>query len=298
MNPCGSQAAQIVAEEFKARTKAQMIVEAVDTGKRERYIPGHDTIGAKSTRRQSDRNSAWRGDGPRGDARGEEPDRKRDHQAQRGRDETEGRRHRFRGDQVHRSDVGKRLSLFRSAERTGPTLQRNLKTFLPVLLLFLLGHFCIATPATLAQSAAAAPELRIGGAVPTPLVLTLADLKNMPRKTLSVTNPHDQKKETYEGVLLEDLLQKAGVTHGEHLRGAAMATYVLVEAEDGYRVIFSLAELDSGIVDSEVMVADTMDGAPLAAKQGPFRLVAPHEKRPARWVRMLKSITVVSVEGH
>jgi DMSO/TMAO reductase YedYZ molybdopterin-dependent catalytic subunit len=175
---------------------------------------------------------------------------------------------------------------------------RTLKAFPLLLIVILLGHISVAAPAVLAQTAATAPELRIGGAVPTPLVLTLADLKKMPRKTLSVVNPHDQKKETYEGVLLEDLLQKTGVAHGEHLRGAAMATYVLAEAEDGYRVVFSLAELDSGIVDSEVIVADTMDGAPLAAKQGPFRLVAPHEKRPARWVRMLKSITVVSVESH
>jgi Oxidoreductase molybdopterin binding domain len=72
-----------------------------------------------------------------------------------------------------------------------------------------------------------------------------------------------------------------------------MANYVIAEAQDGYRVVFSLAELDSGILESEVIVADTMDGAPLTAKQGPFRLVAPHEKRPARWVRMLNSLTVV-----
>jgi hypothetical protein len=60
-----------------------------------------------------------------------------------------------------------------------------------------------------------------------------------------------------------------------------METYVIAEAEDGYRVVFSLAELDSGILESEVLVADTMDGAPLAGKLGPLRLVAPHEKRPA-----------------
>ena len=71
-----------------------------------------------------------------------------------------------------------------------------------------------------------------------------------------------------------------------------MATYVLAEATDGYRVVFSLAELDSGILESGVIVADTIDGAGLGAKEGPFKLVAPHEKRPARWVRMLKSITV------
>ena len=146
--------------------------------------------------------------------------------------------------------------------------------------------------APLEQAAPATAELRISGAVSTPLVLTLADLKNMPRKKLTVVNPHDKKTEAYEGVLLEDLLRKAGVPQGEKLRGPSMATYILAEAGDGYRVVFSLAELDSGILDSEVIVADTMDGAPLGANQGPFRLVAPHEKRPARWVRMLKSITV------
>lgn len=115
----------------------------------------------------------------------------------------------------------------------------------------------------------------------------------MPRKTISVVNPHNKKTETYQGVLLEELLRRAGVPQGEQLRGPSMATYVIAGAEDGYRVVFSLAELDSGILESEVIVADTVDGAPLGAKEGPFRLVAPHEKRPARWVRMLKSITVV-----
>lgn len=148
-------------------------------------------------------------------------------------------------------------------------------------------------PAALAQTAPAAAELKIGGAVSTPLVLTLAELRNMPRKKLTVVNPHDKKTEAYEGVLLEELLRKAGVPQGESLRGPSMATYIMAEAADGYRVVFSLAELDSGILDSEVIVADTMDGAPLGAQQGPFRLVAPHEKRPARWVRMLKAITVV-----
>jgi hypothetical protein len=94
-------------------------------------------------------------------------------------------------------------------------------------------------------------------------------------------------------VALEEILHKAGVPQGEALRGPAMATYVVAEGMDGYRVVFSLAELDSGIADSEVLVADTMDGAPLGDRLGPFRLVAPHEKRPARWMRMLKSLSVV-----
>jgi len=166
-------------------------------------------------------------------------------------------------------------------------------------------HWCLFAAAALAQLFAtgssasaqtAAPsgaELKVSGAVSTPLTLTVADLKAMPRKTLTVVNPHEKKTEKYEGVALEEILRKAGVPQGDALRGPAMTTYVLAEAADGYRVVFSLAELDAGIADSEVIVADTMDGGPLGDKSGPFRLVAPHEKRPARWVRMLKSITVV-----
>jgi DMSO/TMAO reductase YedYZ molybdopterin-dependent catalytic subunit len=170
-----------------------------------------------------------------------------------------------------------------------------------------LAHWCLSAAVALAQlfaaggsaraqtAAPSAAELRVSGAVSTPLTLTVAALQAMPRKTLTVVNPHDRKTEKYEGVALEEILRKAGVPQGQALRGPAMATYVLAEAADGYRVVFSLAELDAGIADSEVIVADTMDGAALGDKLGPFRLVAPHEKRPARWVRMLKSLTVVRV---
>jgi DMSO/TMAO reductase YedYZ molybdopterin-dependent catalytic subunit len=175
-------------------------------------------------------------------------------------------------------------------------VNRNIRALFPTLLAPVLALVLLLAPKTFGQATATPPELRINGAVSTPLVLTVSDLKKMPRKTLSVMNPHDKKKESYEGVLLEELLRRAGVPQGEQLRGPSMATYVIAAADDGYRVVFSLAELDSGILESEVLVADTMDGAPLPAQLGPFRLVAPHEKRPARWVRMLKSITVVRAE--
>jgi DMSO/TMAO reductase YedYZ molybdopterin-dependent catalytic subunit len=155
--------------------------------------------------------------------------------------------------------------------------------FVSVALTQLLATGSSACAQTVAPNAA---ELKVSGAVSAPLTLTVADLKAMPRKTLTVVNPH-QKSEKYEGVALQEILRKAGVPQGDALRGPAMATYVLAEAADGYRVVFSLAELDAGIV------ADTMDGAPLGDKLGPFRLIAPHEKRPARWVRMLRSVTVV-----
>jgi DMSO/TMAO reductase YedYZ molybdopterin-dependent catalytic subunit len=153
------------------------------------------------------------------------------------------------------------------------------------------------TQAASGESKANGAQLTVGGDVLTPLSLSIADLGGFPRKTLKVMNEHTGKEETYQGVPLAEILKRAGVPEGSALRGAALATYVRAEGADGYSVVFSLAELDAGIQDSDVLVADTMDGGPIPDKLGPLRLIAPHEKRPARWVRMLRSITVVKAPG-
>jgi DMSO/TMAO reductase YedYZ molybdopterin-dependent catalytic subunit len=140
--------------------------------------------------------------------------------------------------------------------------------------------------------AAAGAQLTISGDATKPLTLFAADLAALPRKTIAVMNTHDNKQETYEGVLLSELLGRAGVAQGGKLKGAAMATYVVAAGSDGYRVVFSLAELDTDFLDSQVLIADKLDGQPLPTNVGPLRLVAPHDKRPGRWVRMLHSITV------
>lgn len=61
------------------------------------------------------------------------------------------------------------------------------------------------------KAASGPSEIKISGAVTTPLIITPEDLKKLPRKTLRVENAHSKKPEVYEGVLVEDLLQKAGV---------------------------------------------------------------------------------------
>lgn len=153
-----------------------------------------------------------------------------------------------------------------------------------------------------AQSIAVAPAngggLTVSGDVARPLSLSLYALKQMPRKTLSVKNEHAQEEETYEGVPLAAVLKQAGVPQGAQIRGKVMATYVLAEGGDGYQVLFSLPELDSDFQDSDVLVADTMGGKAINDKLGPLRLVVPHDKRPARWVRTLTSIKVVSLNKH
>lgn len=143
-----------------------------------------------------------------------------------------------------------------------------------------------------AKAATGADHLSVGGNVPKPFTLSLDDLRKLPHKTIQVMNAHEKKQETYEGVALADLLKQAGAPQGEEIRGALMTTYVIAEGSDGYRALFSLAELDSAFEDSGVLVADRLDGAPMTGDLGPLRLVVPNDKRPARWVRMLQSITV------
>jgi DMSO/TMAO reductase YedYZ molybdopterin-dependent catalytic subunit len=148
----------------------------------------------------------------------------------------------------------------------------------------------------IAQATAASDHLIITGDIPKPLSLSLDDLRHLSRTTVKATNEHEGgAQEVYEDVSLAILLKQAGAPQGSQIKGPALATYIVAEGSDGYRVIFSLAEVDSDFQDSEIVVADTLNEAPLADKIGPLRLVVPHDKRPARWVRMLQSIKIVTV---
>jgi len=69
----------------------------------------------------------------------------------------------------------------------------------------------------------------------------------------------------------------------------------VAEGADGYKAVYSVAEINPDLHDGTVIVADTMDGRPLA-EAGPLQLVAAGEKRPARWVRNLVAVKVLAVE--
>jgi len=137
-------------------------------------------------------------------------------------------------------------------------------------------------------------SLTIAGAVEHPLDLQMSDLEKMPHTKLDVKD-HDGHPVSYEGVELAELLKVAGAPLGEKLRGPGMASYVIAHAKDGYRVVFALPELDPGFTDLKVIVAYAMNGKPLAEGQGPLKIVAPQDKRPARWIRMLDRIEVVKI---
>jgi hypothetical protein len=123
------------------------------------------------------------------------------------------------------------------------------------------------------------------------VTLSPADLKTYPRTT--VTLQEDGRSIVYEGVLLGEVLSRAGAPLGAELRGNNVASYVLARARDGYQVVFSLAEVDPAFTGSQIIIADTIDGKPLFDYQGPLRIVAPGDKRGARSIRMLDRLEIV-----
>ena len=124
--------------------------------------------------------------------------------------------------------------------------------------------------------------------------MTAADLAALPHQQVSVED--HGKTVRFEGVPVRLVLEKAGVTFGDTLRGKRLASCLLVEAADGYRVVIALPELDPGFTDRVILLADKADGHPLDSKEGPFRVVVPGEKRMARWVRQVTTLKVVPVQ--
>ena len=129
-------------------------------------------------------------------------------------------------------------------------------------------------------------------AVERTLELRAADLRALPHVTVRAAEHGSTRAAEWSGVPLAVLLARAGVPSGERLRGPALATYVVVEAADGYRAVFSLAELDPALGGRTVLVVDARDGVPLGTGQGPLRLAVPDDRRQSRWVRQVVRVRV------
>jgi hypothetical protein len=143
-----------------------------------------------------------------------------------------------------------------------------------------------------ARAQAPAPaSLTVTGDIPQSFRLTPADLAAMPRA--SATTNNDGIATVYEGVLLSEVLKKAGVPLGPALRGPALASYILASASDGYQVVFSLGELDPEMTETQILLADKANGIALSGPNGSFRLVLPKDKAGARSIRQLAKLEVV-----
>ena len=108
------------------------------------------------------------------------------------------------------------------------------------------------------------------------IAIAAAALQALPHRTLDSTDEHGHTAQ-YSGVTLRDVLTQGGIPAGEALHGKALTRYVIVSAQDGYRMVFSLPELDAAFTDRVVLLADM------------------REKREARWVRQVTAVDVEEI---
>lgn len=144
---------------------------------------------------------------------------------------------------------------------------------------------------TSAQTTEKQAAIKVSGEVSTPLTIDAAYLQKFTQTTVT-RKDRDGKDHTYSGVIVSDILKNAGVTLGPDLKGENLTKYLLVEASDGYQVIFALAELDKGYTDRAIILADKVDGQPLAPADGPYRIIVQDEKKPARCIKQVTGMQV------
>jgi hypothetical protein len=124
---------------------------------------------------------------------------------------------------------------------------------------------------------------------------SVADLKAMPQKTVTVHNEHTKTMESYSGVELGDVLAKAGFAVSTATHRTMLRSYLKIEGTDHYWVLYSVTEVEGSEHEGEVIVATSMDGKGLGA-DGELKLVSTEDKKPQRWVRNLMAIEIKSAE--
>ncbi len=165
----------------------------------------------------------------------------------------------------------------------------SMRRILPSLLVLLVVPVAVAD--TLAPSAAQT-AVAVAGENGKALKLDIAALDRLPQHRVQA-EAHGHKVDC-SGVSLIDVLAQVGAPSGEKLRGKDLALYVRVRAADSYQVVYALAELDPLFRGDDVpLLTHQCEGKPLEAKDGPFRIVAAGEKRPARWIRQVTAIDLL-----
>lgn len=126
-------------------------------------------------------------------------------------------------------------------------------------------------------------DFRVFGEVEHPFTLTWDEFKQLPRKSVTAdihcVTRWSKLDTTWEGVAIGTILELA--------RPRPEAAFVVAHCEQDYTANLPLAVLD----DDDVLLADTLDGRPLAPEHGyPLRLLVPKRYfwKSAKWIRGLE----------
>src|SRR5262249_23477127 len=139
----------------------------------------------------------------------------------------------------------------------------------------------------------------VTGLVDNPLTLTAADLQSLPSQTVDVTfmAAGQPQQHSYVGVLLSDVIAKAGLTLDPNVKNQALHRYLVVHAVDGYEVVISWGEIDPKFGNNPYLLAWEQDGQQLTGDDGPVRLVTPGDVAGGRYVTGVRSIEVRDIDS-
>jgi DMSO/TMAO reductase YedYZ molybdopterin-dependent catalytic subunit len=141
---------------------------------------------------------------------------------------------------------------------------------------------------TMAARAADPSDVRIDGAVQHPQSLSIADLKAMAPAQVetSFETKHGAEHKAWTGVLLIDLVNKAGLKNDE-AKNASLRHTLLVHGKDGYEAALAIGEIDPAAEAKRVILAYRADvDLPM------LRLVVPGDLHGARQVHDVTDIEI------
>ena len=146
--------------------------------------------------------------------------------------------------------------------------------------------------------------LTVKGSVEREVTLSVDDLKRLPAQRIddvrsvreaSGTAGSGESVRHYVGCLLRDVLERAKPV--ERKRMDFRKSVVIATASDGYRAVFSWAELYLSPMGDGVLVVYERDGAALDDSEGRIALVSLKDARPGpRHVKWLQSVELRTIE--
>ncbi|MFI6446687.1 molybdopterin-dependent oxidoreductase [Kitasatospora sp. NPDC050543] len=133
--------------------------------------------------------------------------------------------------------------------------------------------------------------VRLHGHLDEPVELTVGQLRELPTEQVEVSFDcltEGAQRHGYEGPRLWDVLRAARPRIDFTGRKQRLSFLLAVSGADGHRAVLSWAEIDPDFGGQQILLATSMDGAPLD-ESGP-QLVVPADHCGARYVSGVSSV--------
>jgi DMSO/TMAO reductase YedYZ molybdopterin-dependent catalytic subunit len=133
-------------------------------------------------------------------------------------------------------------------------------------------------------------SFQLTGLINTPGTYDINKLNSLPQSQVSVTSGGITS--VYGGVLVTDMLNSAVLALNPSIKNDQLTKSVIAIGSDGYTSIVTAGEVDPKFGNVKVLVATSLNGAPLGPTQGFARIVVPGDAAAGRYVSGLKTIAI------